>query len=388
MEKLIVFDTTLRDGDQAAGAAMLPDDKVEVAKQLELLGVDVIEAGFPIASETEAKTVERIANEVDNSCICAFSRAVQQDIEIAAKCVKNAKGGGRVEISIPTSDIQLSNQIEKNREEVLEITKNSIKLARNLIDDVEWIGIDSTRADLDYLCRLVETAIESGAKTVSLADTLGFATPEEIGERVSNIMNNVPNIDKTILSIHCHDDLGLATANTLSAISSGVREVQCTMNGLGERAGNAPLEEIITAIFVKNKQYPFQTGINTKELKNSSNLVSKKSGFLVPPNKPIVGKNAFRHGSGIHQDALIKSAENYEFFPPEIVGAKNEKIVIGPHSGRNGLNFKLQQLGYNLSSDQLDAAYNEVMNFGGIKKEFNDEDLIKIVENTRLIGLN
>lgn len=377
MEHLTILDTTLRDGDQAAGAALKPQEKLLIARQLERLKVDVIEAGFPAVSETELRAVREISRSVLDCRVSAFARAVTWDIERAGEAVRDAQAP-RVEVAIPVSDLHMERQLGKTREQVLQITREGVGLARRFVDDVQWIGVDSTRADWEFLARVMGEAIAAGASTVSIADTVGFATPPEIHALVTYLKSNVEGMDRAVLSVHCHDDLGLATANSLAALLAGAREVQCTINGLGERAGNAALEEIVMAILVRRTVYPFELRVDTQELMAASNVVREMSGFEVPPNKAIVGSNASAHGSGMHQDALLKYAETYQIYDPSMVGADSSRIVIGPHSGRHGLRHKLRSLGFRVEGEALDTAFSVVKDLSISRKMLSDEELISL----------
>lgn len=377
MDKVLILDTTLRDGDQAAGAALKPQEKRLIARQLERLGVDVIEAGFPAASDAELRTVSEIAAEIKDCAVSAFARAAERDIRRAGEAVQGARAP-RIEVAIPVSDIHMQRQLGKTREQILEMTAASVRLARTLVDDVQWIGVDSTRADWEFLARAMETAIAAGASTVSVADTVGFATPPEMHALVAFLRDNVAGMDRAALAVHCHDDLGLATANSLAALLAGAREVQCTVNGLGERAGNAALEEIVMAVTVRGAVYPFKIGVDTRELLATSRMVREMSGFAVPPNKAVVGENAFTHGSGMHQDALLKAAETYQIFDPAAVGAAAQRIVIGPHSGRRGLRHALGALGFAVEGAALEAAFTLVKELAVGRKTLTDEELAAI----------
>ncbi len=377
MDRIRILDTTLRDGDQAAGAAIRPQDKIELALQLERLKVDVIEAGFPAASEAELGTVREIAAGIRDCVVSAFARGTRTDIERAGEAVALACAP-RIEVAVPVSDLHIERQLGKSREDALEMTRQSIRLARNLVPDVQWIGVDSTRADRGYLARHMEAAIAAGASTVSIADTVGFITPTEMDSLVRHLIGTVEGMHKAVLSVHCHDDLGLATANTLVALMAGAREAQCTVNGLGERAGNAPLEEIVMAMTVRRDCYPFLFGIDTRELAGTSDMVARMSGFYVSPNKAVVGSNAFSHGSGMHQDALLKAAETYQIIDPALIGNLGQRIVIGPHSGRHGLKHKLLTLGRSLDGEALDRAFDMVKELAKGRKTLSDDELLAI----------
>jgi len=376
-ERVIILDTTLRDGDQAAGAAFTPNEKLQLALQLQRLKVDVIEAGFPAASEAEFLNVRRIAEEIKDSAVCAFARSNIRDIQLAGEAICKAVSP-RIEVAVPVSDIHITCQLRKSHSDILEMTREAVHQARKFVSDVAWIGVDSTRADRGYLARHMEAAIDAGAATVAIADTVGFATPPEIDALVRYLLANVEGIHKATLAIHCHDDLGMATANTLVALQAGAREVQCTVNGLGERAGNAALEEIVMAVNVRNGIYPFVLGVNTRELVATSQMVMRMSGFAVSPNKAVVGINAFAHGSGMHQDALLKAAETYQIMDPTLVGRSGQSLVIGPHSGRHGLKQKLLELGYPLEGNSLEQAFRLVREQTVSRKLLGDEELRSI----------
>lgn len=385
MHPVRILDTTLRDGDQAAGAALKPHEKKVLARQLERLGVDVIEAGFPAASDAELHAVREIAKVITNCTVSAFARGARRDIERAGEAVAGARAP-RIEVAVPVSDLHIERQLGKTREQVLEMTRESVRLARTLVGDVQWIGVDSTRADRDYLARHMEAAIAAGASTVSIADTVGFATPPEMDALVRHLVENVAGMDRAVLAVHCHDDLGLATANTLAALLAGAREAQCTVNGLGERAGNAALEEIVMAVTVRRGVYPFTLGVDTRELAATSRMVAEMSGFVVPPNKAVVGGNAFTHGSGMHQDALLKAAETYQIMDPSLVGGGEQRILIGPHSGRHGLRHKLCELGCGLEGEALERAFCLVKELAVGRKALTDEELREVARQCLLNG--
>lgn len=387
MDAVRILDTTLRDGDQAAGAALKPQEKMVLAQQLERLGVDVIEAGFPAASDAELHAVQEISMVITECAVSAFARGTRRDIERAGEGVAKARAP-RIEVAVPVSDLHIERQLGKSREQALEMTREGVRLARTLVGDVQWIGVDSTRADRDYLARHMEAAIAAGASTVSVADTVGFATPPEMDALVRHLMENVAGMDKAVLAVHCHDDLGLATANTLAALLAGAREAQCTVNGLGERAGNAALEEIVMAITVRRGVYPFALGVDTRELAATSRMVAEMSGFVVPPNKAVVGSNAFTHGSGMHQDALLKAAETYQIMDPAAVGGGEQRILIGPHSGRHGLRHKLCVLGCGLEGEALERAFCLVKDLAVGRKALTDEELREVARQCLQNGAN
>lgn len=380
MEKLIIFDTTLRDGEQAPGAALTSQQKLEIAYELEKLGVDVIEAGFPIASPDDFKAVQMVAKNITKSAVCGLARCLKPDIEAAFNSVKKAKHP-RVHIFLATSKIHLKYKFKKPEQEILELAKKATKLTCNLCDDVEFSPEDATRSDKDFLFRVIETAISCGAKTINIPDTVGYSYPQEMFNLIKDIINNVPNINKAILAVHCHNDLGLAVANSLSAVLAGVRQVHCTVNGIGERAGNASLEEVVMAIKTRKDAFKnIRTSINTKEIYRTSRLVSSLTGFLVPPNKAIVGKNAFRHESGIHQDAIIKKRTTYEIMNPKDVGIGESQLVLGKHSGRHALSQRLKILGFKFDEAKVNKIFAKFKQLADKKKEVFDDDLIALAQ--------
>ncbi len=378
-ERIFIFDTTLRDGEQSPGASMNVEEKVRVAKQLAKLGVDIIEAGFPISSEGEFEAVKAIAEEVKGPVICALARANREDIDRAWEAIRKAERP-RIHTFIATSDIHLKYKLRMSREEVLERLVEAVSYAKRYTDDVEFSPEDATRTDLDFLCKVVETAIEAGATTVNIPDTVGYSVPEEFGRIIRTLKERVPNIDRAVISVHCHNDLGLAVANSIAAIRNGARQVECTINGIGERAGNAALEEIVMILKVRKDLCPYYTGINTQEIYPTSRLVSAITGLPVQPNKAIVGANAFAHESGIHQDGVLKEKLTYEIMTPESVGIPTSHIVLGKHSGRHALKERLKTLGYELTSEELDAVFERFKKVADQKKVVYDEDLIALVE--------
>ena len=378
-EKVYIFDTTLRDGEQAPGASLNTAEKMKIAVQLEKLGVDIIEAGFPAASPGDSEAVEKISRTLKKTTIAGLCRAMRKDIDICAKALKSAKRS-RIHIFISSSDIHLKHLFRKSREEALDATVDAVKYARNFTDDVEFSAQDASRSNLDFLCRMVEAAIKSGAKTINVPDTVGYAIPTEYGHMVATLKNRVPNISKAILSVHCHNDLGLAVANSLSAIRNGARQVECTINGIGERAGNASLEEIVMVLKTRHDLYPYQTGINTQEIYKTSRLVSTLTGFMIQPNKAIVGNNAFAHESGIHQDGMLKYRQNYEIMTPESIGVPESRLVLGKHSGRHALSKRLEDLGYNLNQEAIDILFAKFKDLADKKKSVYDEDIEALIE--------
>ena len=378
--RILIFDTTLRDGEQSPGATMSLEEKLRIADVLDKMGVDVIEAGFAIASEGDFKAVEAVAKQAQNSIICSLARAKKPDIEAAAQAIKPAKRQ-RIHTFISTSPIHLKYQIKMTEDEVIESIKETVAYARSFCDDVEWSGMDATRSEADFLCKAVETAIAAGASTVNIPDTVGFTLPDEYSNTISMLRNRVPNIDKAIISVHCHNDLGLATANSLAAVKAGARQIECTINGLGERAGNTAMEEVVMAIKTRNDLLPFDTNIETTHIMRASRLVSTITGFVVQNNKAIVGANAFAHESGIHQDGVLKNASTYEIMTPESVGLDHSNIVMGKHSGRHAFRNKLEELGINLGDNAIEEAFAKFKALADKKKDVYDEDIISLVSD-------
>lgn len=374
--KIFIFDTTLRDGEQVPGCKLNTKEKVELALQLEHLGVDIIEAGFPISSPGDFESVRKIAEQVKNATVCGLSRAVQKDIEVAADALKPAKRK-RIHTGIGTSDYHIKSKFNSTREEILERARQCVKWARQFTDDVEFYAEDAGRTDNDYLARVVEAVIQAGATTVNIPDTTGYCLPEQYGQKMAYLVNNVPNIDKAVLSCHCHNDLGLATANSISGIINGARQIECTINGLGERAGNTSLEEVVM-IIRQHKHLGFYTSIRSELLNPMSRLVSDTMRMPVQPNKAIVGSNAFSHSSGIHQDGFLKDALTYEIINPEEVGAEGSRIVLTARSGRSALAYRLQKLGFSFNRNDIDVLYASFLKVADQKKEVMDEDLNKM----------
>ncbi|HYD98955.1 MAG TPA: 2-isopropylmalate synthase, partial [Alphaproteobacteria bacterium] len=343
--RVVIFDTTLRDGEQSPGASMNLEEKLRIALLLEEMGVDVIEAGFPIASNGDFEAVREIATRVKTSTVAGLSRAAKRDIERCAEAIAPAPLK-RIHTFISTSPLHMKFKLQMEPEAVLQAVSDSVTHARNFVDDVEWSAEDGSRTEHDFLCRCIEAAIKAGATTINIPDTVGYAVPEEYGAIFRMVMNRVPNIDKAILSSHCHNDLGLAVANSLAAVQGGARQIECTINGLGERAGNAALEEIVMALRTRRDAMPYTNGINTELITRAARLVSQVTGFPIQPNKAIVGANAFAHESGIHQDGMLKNAQTYEIMTPESVGLNRSTLVMGKHSGRAAFRAKLRELGY------------------------------------------
>jgi 2-isopropylmalate synthase len=380
---ILIFDTTMRDGEQSPGASMDLHEKVMLAQQLEKLGVDVIEAGFPASSPADFQAVSKVGQAVGTK-IAALCRALPNDIQTAAEALKTAKQG-RIHIFISTSEIHIKHKLRKAPQEVLAATTACVRLARNLIGDVQWSAEDCTRTDYPFMCRAFEAAIKAGARTVTIADTVGYVVPEELQERIDYLYDHVPGMEKVTLAVHCHNDLGMAVANSLAGLACGVREVQCTVNGIGERAGNAALEEIVMAIKTRPDIYPYTVNINTHELLATSHLVSAITGFQVQPNKAIVGANAFAHEAGIHQDGVLKSAITYEIMTPQSVGAEGSEIVLGRHSGRHGLKSKLAEMGLILSEADLDTAFARFKDLLSQRKYVTEEEIFHHIADGTLV---
>ena len=380
--KIHVFDTTLRDGEQVPGCQLNTKEKVEIAKDLESLGVDVIEAGFPVSSPGDFNSVSEISKNVKESIICGLSRAIVMDIDTAAMALKEAKRK-RLHTGIGASDMHIKYKFNSTREKILAQAVSAVKYSRKYFDDIEFYAEDAGRADQDFLAKMVEKVINAGATVVNIPDTTGYTLPEEYGSKINFLMNNVPNIDKAIISVHCHNDLGLATANTLSGIQNGARQIEVTMNGIGERAGNTSLEEVVM-ILRQHTDLNLDTNINSKLLNETSQKVSELMGMPVQPNKAIVGSNAFAHSSGIHQDGVIKKRETYEIIDPLDVGVDKSSIVLTARSGRAALAFRMKQYGVNLTKKELDDVYNEFLIVADKKKEVTDTDFPEILQNKNI----
>lgn len=379
-KRIYIFDTTLRDGEQSPGVSLNTQEKLEIAQQLARLGVDVIEAGFPIASPGDFEAVKAIAQNVQGPVIAALARVNPQDIDRAWEAVKYARRP-RLHVFIATSDIHLRYKLRLSREEVLERAVAGVKRAKGYCEDVEFSTEDGSRTDLDFMCQILEAAIEAGATVVNIPDTVGYATPEEFGLFIATIRQRVPNINKAIVSVHCHDDLGMAVANSLAGVLNGAEQVEGAINGIGERAGNTALEEVIMALHTRRDFYGFETGIRTEEIYRTSKLVSALTGMPIQPNKAVVGKNAFAHESGIHQDGVLKERTTYEIMNPAMIGLIQNNIVLGKHSGRHAFKERLGQLGFVLSDADLDRAFARFKDLADRKKEITDRDLEAIVEN-------
>lgn len=380
--RIHIFDTTLRDGEQVPGCKLNTEQKIEIALALEKLGVDIIEAGFPISSPGDFQSVEAICKAVKGPSICGLSRAVEKDIEVAAQALKYASRP-RIHTGIGTSDSHIRYKFNSTREGILERAVKAVKLAKSFVEDVEFYAEDAGRTDNEFLARVVEAALKAGATVLNIPDTTGYCLPEEYGAKIRYLYENVPGIHKAILATHCHNDLGLATANSIAGVQNGARQIECTINGIGERAGNTSLEEVVMIL----RQHPYlnkDTGINTQLLYATSQLVSDRMGVVIQPNKAIVGANAFAHSSGIHQDGVIKERETYEIINPLDVGVDHSKIVLTARSGRAAIAYRAKHLGVNLSKDELDHVYQRFLVVADRKKEVEDSDLLEIVESIEI----
>ena len=378
-DRVIIFDTTLRDGEQSPGATMTHEEKLDVAELLDEMGVDIIEAGFPIASIGDFEAVNEIAKRTKQAVVCGLARAGQNDVDRAAEAIKPARRG-RIHTFISTSPVHMKWKLQLEPEKVYEMVIASVTRARNHTDDVEWSCEDGTRTEHDFLCRCVEAAIKAGAGTINIPDTVGYTVPEEYYALFKMVLERVPNSDKAVFSVHCHNDLGMAVANSLAGVRAGARQIECAVNGIGERAGNASLEEVVMAIKVRHDVLPFHTGINTSMLMRASKLVSAVTSFPVQYNKAIVGRNAFAHESGIHQDGMLKHTQTYEIMHPENVGVKETSLVMGKHSGRHAFVHKLEALGYKLVGNQLEDAFARFKALADRKKHVYDEDIEALVD--------
>ena len=381
-DKVTIFDTTLRDGEQSAGIGLTTQEKLEIARQLDRLGVDVIEAGFAASSPGDFEAVQTIAREVRRPVIASLARCVPGDVDQAWEAIKEAEHP-RIHVFISSSDVHIMNQLRKNPEEVLDMAVESVERAKSYCEDVEFSPMDATRTDMDYLYKLLEAAINAGATTINIPDTVGYTVPWEFAERITSIKRNVPNIDKVVLSVHCHNDLGLSVANSLAAVGVGVRQVEGCINGLGERAGNASLEEVIMGIETRQDVLGVSTNVDTRQIYRTSRLVSDITGFPVQPNKAIVGANAFRHASGIHQDGVLKERTTYEIMDPQSIGWPSSTLVLGKLSGRAGLRARLEDLGYHLAQDELNDAFQAFKDLADRKNEVTDADLVALMSSQR-----
>ncbi len=378
--RVVIFDTTLRDGEQSPGASMNLEEKIKIALLLEEMGVDVIEAGFPIASNGDFEAVREIAKRVTESTVCGLSRAARNDIDRCWEAVQHAKQP-RIHTFISTSPLHMKFKLQMSPDQVHQAIIDSVTHARNICPDVEWSCEDGSRTEHDFLCRTVETAIKAGARTINIPDTVGYAVPEEFAALIKMVINRVPNIDQAVISVHCHNDLGLGVANSLAAVGAGARQIECTINGLGERAGNAAMEEIVMALRTRQDLMPFTTGVNSEYITRASRLVSAITGFVVQPNKAIVGANAFAHESGIHQDGMLKHAGTYEIMTPESVGLGKSTLVMGKHSGRHAFRMKLKELGFDLGDNAMNEAFKRFKDLADRKKDVYDEDLVALIDD-------
>ena len=376
-DRLVIFDTTLRDGEQAPGFSMRVEEKLRLARQLETLGVDIIEAGFPISSGDDAEAVRRVAAEVTEPVVAALARCAPGDVDRAGECLERARRS-RIHTFIATSDLHLSSKLRISRETCLEMAVAAVRRARHFTDDVEFSAEDATRSEMDFLCRVVEAVIDAGASTINLPDTVGYSTPDEIATFFRAVIHRVPNAHRAIFSAHCHDDLGLAVANTLAAISAGVRQVECTINGIGERAGNASLEEIVMVTHVRPDLVPVETRIKTRELFPTSQLLTEVTGERVQANKAVVGRNAFAHEAGIHQDGMLKDRRTYEIMRPEDVGVPQTTLVLGKHSGRHAVQKCCERFGLSLSRRDLDEVYRRMVALADSQKHVSDDEVVAI----------
>jgi 2-isopropylmalate synthase len=377
-ERISIFDTTLRDGEQAPGCSMNIAEKIRMARQIEALGVDIIEAGFPIASEGDFAAVKAVAAECRNVTVAGLARTADADVRRAGEALKDA-ARPRIHTFVATSDIHLEHKLKKSREEVLEMTGRAVRLARTFVDEVEFSAEDATRSDVGYLCQVLEVAVSEGARILNIPDTVGYTLPAEFARLIRTVRKRVVRDRDVVISVHCHNDLGMAVANSLAAVSEGARQVECTVNGIGERAGNAALEEVVMALAVRNDQLPFTTGIDSKAIYPSSQLLSEIIGFGVQPNKAVVGRNAFAHEAGIHQHGVINNPLCYEIMTPESVGVPTNSLVLGKHSGRHALSLRYRELGFDLRPSELDVAYARFTELADRKKRVYDQDLISLV---------
>ena len=380
--QIIIFDTTLRDGEQSPGATMTPEQKIAIAHSLDTMGVDVIEAGFAIASEGDFHCIQAIAKSVKNAQVCSLARAMKKDIDAAGRSIASA-ARPRIHTFISTSDIHMQHQLKMSEAQVLAAIDESVRYARQLCDDVEWSAMDATRSNISFLCQAIEIAIRAGARTINVPDTVGYMFPQEYAAMIRAIKNKVPNIDQAIISVHCHNDLGCATANSIAAIEAGARQIECTINGIGERAGNAALEEIIMAIKTRQDVIPYQTNIDSTKIMAISKQVSASTGFAVQKNKAIVGENAFAHESGIHQDGVLKARETYEIMRPESIGLDRSQLPMGKHSGRAAFRVKLQTLSIDATESEIEAFFIKFKAIGDQKKYVSDADIMQLIQMNR-----
>jgi 2-isopropylmalate synthase len=379
-DRVSIFDTTLRDGEQSPGVSLNFQEKLDISMQLARLGVDVIEAGFPVISRGDFEGVKMIAEKVKGPIIAGLARTTRGDIDAAWGAVQGAENP-RIHTFIATSDLHLKYKLQRTREQVLQQAEEAVRHAKQFVSNVEFSAEDASRSDFDYLCQVIERVVDAGAVVVNLPDTVGYAIPEEYGDFIRRVMERVPNIHKTVLSVHCHNDLGLAVANSLAAIKNGARQVECTVNGIGERAGNASLEELVMALYTRFPDYQIQTGINYKEIYRTSRMVSSMTGMLIQPNKAVVGKNAFAHESGIHQDGVLKERTTYEIMSPQLIGLRQSNLVLGKHSGRHAFSERLKEMGFDLSDDDMQRAFTRFKDLADKKKEITSDDIEALVKD-------
>ena len=384
-ERVLIFDTTMRDGEQSPGASMTLEDKMQVAALLDEMGVDIIEAGFAIASEGDFQAVREVAKLVRNAQVCSLARAIPKDIDRSFEALREARNP-RIHTFISTSPVHRKHKLQMEAEQVLEAVNASVTQARNLVSDVEWSPEDATRTEHDFLCRCVEAAIAAGASTINIPDTVGYSEPEEFFRLISMLRERVPNSDKAVFSVHCHNDLGLAVANSLAGVRAGARQIECTINGIGERAGNAALEELVMALKTRSDRFPYATGVRSEKLAQASQLVSSVTSFPVQYNKAIVGRNAFAHESGIHQDGMLKHHQTYEIMTPESVGFASSSLVMGKHSGRHALRVKLEEMGYDMDDERLGQIFDRFKELADKKKEVHDADIVALVKDNFALG--
>ena len=382
LERLVIFDTTLRDGEQCPGASLNRKEKLEIARKLAALNVDVIEAGFPVASPGDFDSVKEIAREIRGSSIAGLARALEKDIETAARALEKAESP-RIHIFLSTSKTHREHKLQKSKSEIIKMATDAVQFGKKFCDDIEFSPEDASRTEQDFLCEVIEAVIDAGAKTVNIPDTVGYAVPDEFGELISNIKSNVKNIDKAVISVHCHNDLGMAVANSLAAVKAGARQVECTVNGIGERAGNAAMEEIVMALKTRRNFFGVDTRIDTKQIMPCSKLVSSLTGFFVQRNKAIVGKNAFAHESGVHQDGFLKKKDTYEIMNPKDIGLEESELVLGKHSGRNALSKKIENLGYKLTDRELKEVFEDFKILADEKKDLFEEDILSLIQKQK-----
>ena len=382
LERLVIFDTTLRDGEQCPGASLNRKEKLEIARKLAALNVDVIEAGFPVASPGDFDSVKEIAREIRGSSIAGLARALEKDIETAARALEKAESP-RIHIFLSTSKTHREHKLQKNKSEIIKMATDAVQFGKKFCDDIEFSPEDASRTEQDFLCEVIEAVIDAGAKTVNIPDTVGYAVPDEFGELISNINSSVNNIDKAVISVHCHNDLGMAVANSLAAVKAGARQVECTVNGIGERAGNAAMEEIVMALKTRRNFFGVDTRIDTKQIMPCSKLVSSLTGFFVQRNKAIVGKNAFAHESGVHQDGFLKKKDTYEIMNPKDIGLEDSELVLGKHSGRNALSKKIENLGYKLTDNELREVFEDFKILADEKKDLFEEDILSLIQKQK-----